>query len=779
MPPRRRPQFTQETVEQQLQQIHLLDPSSSSENLEQLGPIIKQIHQTRQQDAYLRTLQSVIDAKDAEIERICGDNYQDFLASVSTLFTVKSYTNNLRDKINTLDASVSQIGRGLVEKKRALLQAKKTASNLDEAIDNMQAGLRVLDVVNRVGEMVKEGKYWSALRSLDEIQYMPSSSLAQTPLYQYILTSLPSLRGQIKDAVTASNKQWLLEIRNLTGRVGRMALDAMDLRSKKWRSRRERDPLLRLAQVGSAVEIVTFEKTGHNVLETEDIHVDFKPLYQSIHIYTALDSLDELRRSYQGDRKAQSDLILPIPLPLGSLSAVVEEFTGFFIIEAYILDTTGSFRSMREIEELWEAIVERLTGAVEAALEKETDPDSYLRSKEQIMAFVITLESYSYSTQALHAFALRLFEKYATLLERQFSKRFKDIIANDDLQPMVVETISERDAVLRVVWLQKGEQEELAQVQPPTSFPWSQGFYLACEDVNSIRSFVQRFYQFIEGVSQHHRNVDELLSKSLETILKEVSFSFLHRLSRTSQPSQVAQMISNIEHFISATSELERSLTALRATQRGGTIRIDAGATFGDALAQARARAVTVITNKLDQFGLSDYDWKPAQPEGMPSSYLTELVAWLTTVVDSLQIREEYKDEVYTGAVAYIADCLMGSLTDRSIPIINENALQNVLTDIGFLEDTFIAMGHEHVNKSFTELRATIALALSETVSQFLIPAARQASYREVKPKRLQAVLEKLAKYGASLRDPVARERADRRRREAEQVGRLFPGESR
>jgi len=164
MPPRRRPQFTQETVEQQLQQIHLLDPSSSSENLEQLGPIIKQIHQTRQQDAYLRTLQSVIDAKDAEIEAICGDNYQDFISSVSTLFTVKSYTNNLRDKINTLDSSVSQVGRGLVEKKRALLQAKKTAANLDEAIDNMQAGLRVLDVVDRVGEMVKEGKYWSALR---------------------------------------------------------------------------------------------------------------------------------------------------------------------------------------------------------------------------------------------------------------------------------------------------------------------------------------------------------------------------------------------------------------------------------------------------------------------------------------------------------------------------------------------------------------------------------------------------------------------------------------
>ena len=59
---------------------------------------------------------------------------------------------------------MSQVGRGLVEKKRTLLQSKKTAANLDEAIDTLQASLRILDVVNRVGEMIEEGKYWSALR---------------------------------------------------------------------------------------------------------------------------------------------------------------------------------------------------------------------------------------------------------------------------------------------------------------------------------------------------------------------------------------------------------------------------------------------------------------------------------------------------------------------------------------------------------------------------------------------------------------------------------------
>ena len=124
MPPRRRPHYTQEQIDQQLQQIHLLDPSSSSENLEQLGPIIKLIHSNRHQDAYLRTIHGLIESKDAEIERICSENYQDFIASVSTLFTVKAYTDAMKESITSLDGSVSQLGKGLVEKKRICFKTR-------------------------------------------------------------------------------------------------------------------------------------------------------------------------------------------------------------------------------------------------------------------------------------------------------------------------------------------------------------------------------------------------------------------------------------------------------------------------------------------------------------------------------------------------------------------------------------------------------------------------------------------------------------------------------
>lgn len=132
--------------------------------------------------------------------------------------------------------------------------------------------------------------------------------------------------------------------------------------------------------------------------------------------------------------------------------------------------------------------------------------------------------------------------------------------------------------------------------------------------------------------------------------------------------------------------------------------------------------------------------------------------------------------------------------------MLNENALSNILVDVDFLEGVFKKQGREHVNEAFTEIRLVCLLsphfripyvllvldfeqmtsiALQDKVQEYLVPSSRQSSYAAVKPKRLQALLEKLAKFGASTREPGTREAGEKRRKEAEAVGRIFPGEGR
>ena len=140
--------------------------------------------------------------------------------------------------------------------------------------------------------------------------------------------------------------------------------------------------------------------------------------------------------------------------------------------------------------------------------------------------------------------------------------------------------------------------------------------------------------------------------------------------------SQIAQIITNLEHFEISCAELERSLTNIRSvclhdialhcltccgssSQRGGTIRVKAASSFIATRAKAIARITEAMNSKLELFSLSEYDWTAPTRQDSPSLYLYNLVTWLTTVVDTLAVKDTYKEEAYRGAVTYIASCFM------------------------------------------------------------------------------------------------------------------------
>jgi len=214
--------------------------------------------------------------------------------------------------------------------------------------------------------------------------------------------------------------------------------------------------------------------------------------------------------------------------------------------------------------------------------------------------------------------------------------------------------------------------------------------------------------------------------------------------------------------------------------QRGGSIHLTAGKSFESAVSRALERISVVISKKLDIFfEVAEYEWVPSTREDSPSMYLYELINWLTTVVDGMVVKETYKDEAYRGAVGYVAECLMDFVVGRNVSALNENALSNLLIDVDFLDAELRRIGRGHLVAAFDELRAMAGIVLNDTVAEYLKPNVRTVSYASVKPKRLSTLLDKLARAASSARDPAERERGERRRREADAVGRLFPGESR
>lgn len=67
-------------------------------------------------------------------------------------------------------------------------------------------------------------------------------------------------------------------------------------------------------------------------------------------------------------------------------------------------------------------------------------------------------------------------------------------------------------------------------------------------------------------------------------------------------------------------------------------------------------------------------------------------------------------------------------------------------------------------------------IILHDKVQEYLSlgPQARHATYGDIKPRRLQALLEKLGKWAVSRSHLLSREEGEKRKREADAIGRLI-----
>ncbi|GAA5865113.1 hypothetical protein JCM1840_005744 [Sporobolomyces johnsonii] len=758
----RRIKFTQQEIQQQLQQLFLFSSLSgtASGDIEQLGPILLNIHRSRQQEAYLRALKAFVAEKEKEIEAVCARNYQDFVGSVSALLRVRQGTVSLKHRVVELNDEVQKSGGGVADKKKALLDARRVGQNIDETIDTLQACLRVLDLSSKIQSLIENEKYFSALRQLDDLQQIHLKPVLSYPFATLMLSSLPDTRSSIRDAVTRSLKAWMYEAREASRAVGKGALEAMEMRGRRWNARRRKELSMGLAKINGPVELGVSERHEYNALDNDTVRIDFAPLYTCIHIYTTVDLLEELQLSYQADRRAQAFLLLSstsslTPFSLPALSALLEEIVGFFLIESHVLRTTNSFRSEQDVEDLWDGMCERVVEIVDQGLKGEEDPEVFLGTKFKVLTFVQTLEGYGYSVNHLNTLLLTLFERYSQLLQRKFSGDFEQIVLDDDHQPMVVNDAEEFEKVVSVSWLPaQGEwsAEELRGPGFPLALPFSQTYPLCCID---IRSFTEQYYQFSEGFAEHHRDIDDVLRKALDNLLiKQVSENIQRRLTMINNLSQLAQIVVNVLFFQTACSDLETLLVTLRATQRGGTIHLDSLASFRQTLTQTQDRIVANISQKMDSFfEEAEYPWtasQPPPPGEAASGYLQDLIDFLSTVMMSvlIQLPEFAKDYVYRGALSHCAGLLMSYLTDREPRQISDAGLLHLARDVRWLVEHVQGLQNERLGDVFTELQQTLHLVTAApSPTDFLSPEVRQAQFARVQPRTLQAVLVKVMTF--------------------------------
>ncbi|KAG8685194.1 hypothetical protein FRC09_014902 [Ceratobasidium sp. 395] len=330
--------------------------------------------------------------------------------------------------------------------------------------------------------------------------------------------------------------------------------------------------------------------------------------------------------------------------------------------------------------------MERIVDVLRAGLQMQTNlsADELMISVEQLTAFQIALQEYGYETSPINSLTSMMFERYTVTLDKDYRTQFIDVgtailcvrpkfaaddtpsfiapdsttqnkaVNDDDNIPIDVSNREEaqKQQLLATCFVTSAERDAIFR----QSFPFSR---IVHKVSLLIKDYAHQFYQFVEGVSQPPRNVDQILEKSLgELLTKCVADTMTAKLGATTALGQVAQMLVNVEYLRDGCAEVDRYLTSLRAGHRGHTFHISAADALGRTLQRAESRISAVIAKKLDDFE-PEYDWTTRTTETQASIYIFQLVSWLTTVVDSLDLEDRFKDVAYRNAMIHVSNLFM------------------------------------------------------------------------------------------------------------------------
>lgn len=729
-----------------IQQI-ILSPSDS-DYIDQLIPIIRNASVSKRTPALQKSLAHYAQQREAEIERMCNQNHQEFLTSVNKLQKVREGTVSLTSEILSLNQSIQLSTEKLAEHKKALVDSRGVRQNIDEAAQALKDCLEVLRVANHVHELLGRKNHYGALRALDELQNVHLKEVAKYKLADMIQKSVPATQKLIAEAVMNDLNTWLFRIRELSQYLGEVAFYMTDMRRNRQKTRMDKDPNLRNYKLNSSIELVFDESEEYDVLDNEELQVDFTPLFECLHIHEALGQSDRFRSEYAATRRKQKELLMPSSITLGgednsSLSSLLEGIAGFAIIEKATMRRAHNLRSAVDVDELWDSMCQTAIHLISKALNEVNNAQLVLKIKGVLALFIQTMDGWGYSVTALDAFLLRLFDKYAELLKKHFSDDFQQIVVTDDYMPMPISNLEEYDKVVNVSWYSPEKQRE--ELSFPCVLPFSQMYPLCCID---IRNFLNQFYYFLDDHFQHPNVIDDTLKKSLDELLSEKVCSSLVERLNSQYLGQIVQILINLEHFEIACEELEKLLIVARSSaSAGGPIVLNATEEFRSNKKTAEKRIFELVNSKIDDLiETAEYDWMAPTLEGEPSNYMQTLTRYLSNIMNStlLGLPREIKELIYFDAFGHAANMILALPLSPEVKKINPNGVAALAKDVAYLSDFVDSLGNPILQQTLDELRQTVQLMQADNPDEFYDISRRNKLYGRVDALNGPRILEKL-----------------------------------
>ncbi|XP_027263254.1 exocyst complex component 6 isoform X2 [Cricetulus griseus] len=745
-----------------------------------VGPTLRSVYddQPNAHKKFMEKLDACIRNHDKEIEKMCNFHHQGFVDAITELLKVRADAEKLKVQVTDTNRRFQDAGKEVIVQTEDIIRCRIQQRNITTVVEKLQLCLPVLEMYSKLKEQVSMKRYYSALKTMEQLENVYFPRVSQYRFCQLMIDTLPKLREDIKEISMSDLKDFLESIRKHSDKIGETAMkQAQQQKSfsvilQKQNNARfgknthvDNDSILE--EKNDIVLKHVLEEEAENeeeVLTVQDL-VDFSPVYRCLHIYSALGDEETFENYYRKQRKKQARLVLQ---PQSSVHETVDgyrryftQIVGFFVVEDHILHVTQGLVTRAYTDELWNMALSKIIAVLRAHSSYCTDPDLVLELKNLIVIFADTLQGYGFQVNRLFDLLFEIRDQYNETLLKKWAGIFRDIFEEDNYSPIPIGSEEEYKVVISKFPFQDPDLEKSF----PKKFPMSQSVPLI---YIQVKEFIYASLKFSESLHRSSTEIDDMLRKSTNLLLTRILSSCLLNLIRKPHIglTELVQIIINTTHLEQACKYLEDFITNITniSQETAHTTRLYGLSTFKDARHAAEGEIYTKLNQKIDEFvQLADYDWTMAESDGRASGYLMDLINFLRSIFqvfthlptkantnDYAAMSGKVAQTACMSACQHLSTSLMQMLLDSELKQISMGAVQQFNLDViqcelfassepvpGFQGDT--------LQLAFIDLRQLLDLFMVWDWSTYLADYGQPASkYLRVNPHTALTLLEKM-----------------------------------
>ncbi|KRX94004.1 Exocyst complex component 6, partial [Trichinella pseudospiralis] len=734
--------------------------------------VLRALYENNNVEFFLKALEKRIRQYDREIEKLCNFHYHDFVKSVEELVTLRQDCQELKNALAASSGYLSDCTRTLASVASEIIRQRKLQRNIVAAVDSVSMCLPVLEKFARLNDLLNEKKYYPALRTLEQLEHTYLPRVARYRFGDAIVSSIKGIRQQIKTASFNEFTDFLENIRNVSGKIGAVALrhtvehlKQSDVEEKFGSSRYE---LLAFWKMDNRPESLQAVDTDEIDFSAQDM-IDFSPVYRCCHIFSVLGARESFEAYYRKQRREQAVFSLLAPHKVFNsfqlLLNYIFEVIGFFVIEDHIMQTASDLVTRSYRDELWEIAVGHVERTLNDHFGRCTDDEAMLPIKSLILLFAHTMKGYGYHVKALYRVLQNFRDQYYEILMSKSCAHFDHLLRTENYAPLVINSTDELKSLMERFPLAKnvlqgkgGLVVSLENFSPPLQLDFSEFAPGAYEE---MKHFVRACLKFVDNLEMSHSEMHETLRNTVDLLLQRFNGHLkMYVIDEVSLLSltQLVQITINIGYLEKSCEALHQFMLNIlgnsACTLDLHILKLKEDV-FKDARSEVEQRIDESMRQKVDEIvSVAQYDWELASCNGQPTDYVSDLILFLeATFVSFAALPVQLSRHICVQACKYICNRLVDILVDPAVKQISMGALEQVNLDVmqfeQFVSRCQIAGAQDStLILTFVDIRQMLDLVMADDWSTYLADFGRQTGkYVRVHPLTATSILEKIYEF--------------------------------